>query len=278
MKRRLGNLILLLISAAGLTLLLYPQISNLWNQRTSSRAIASYTESIAQLDEENYVALWQAAQEFNAKLQSFGGYELPEDLLADYTAALDVTGLGIMGYVEIPSLDVSLPIYHGTDEGILQIALGHLAWSSLPIGGEGNHTVICGHRGLPSAKLFDDLPKMALGDIFYIRVLDELLTYEVDQILTVLPDDLSSLNREADKDYCTLFTCTPYGINTHRLLVRGHRIADTGETDQKNVFVVSEAAIVEPLIVAPIFALPMLLFLLAILFFNGRKRKNNNRK
>ena len=178
-----------------------------------------------------------------------------------------------MGYIEIPEIKVSLPIYHGVDEGILQIAIGHITGTSLPVGGEGTHCVVSGHRGLPSAKLFTDLDKLVEGDIFMMRVLDETLTYEVDQILIVEPQETGALRIEEGKDYCTLVTCTPYGINTHRLLVRGHRIDNIEEA--KNVRVTSDAIQIEPLLVAPVVAIPILLLLLILLMLPRRSGKKH---
>lgn len=182
-----------------------------------------------------------------------------------------MTGSGIMGYIEIPSIDVSLPIYHGVDEAVLQIAVGHIEGSSLPVGGLSTHCVISGHRGLPSAKLFTNLDQLVEGDVFVIRVLDETLTYEVDQIRIVEPTDLSALEREEGKDLCTLVTCTPYGVNSHRLLVRGHRIENLEESN--SIRVTADATLIDPVIVAPIVAVPILLILLIWLLVHYRKRR-----
>ena len=168
-----------------------------------------------------------------------------------------------MGYIEIPSIKVALPIYHGTEDTVLQHAIGHLEWSGLPVGGKGSHCVLSGHRGLPSAKLFTNLDKLAEGDTFILRVLDEALTYEVDQILIVEPQDVDALRIIDGGDYCTLVTCTPYGINTHRLLVRGHRVENTEEAH--TVYVTADAMQIEPLLVAPAVAIPILLVLLVML-------------
>ena len=184
-----------------------------------------------------------------------------------------MSGLGIMGYIDIPGIDCSLPIYHGTEESVLQIAVGHLEWSSLPVGGESTHCVLSGHRGLPSAKLFTNLDKLQAGDIFLLRVLDEVLTYEVDQILIVEPQETGALRIEKGKDYCTLVTCTPYGINTHRLLVRGHRIDNIEEA--KTVRVTADAIQIEPLLVAPVVAIPILLLLMILLLLPKQPRKKH---
>ena len=190
---------------------------------------------------------------------------------AEYESLLDISGQGVMGYIEIPEIDVSLPIYHGTEDPVLQVAVGHLEWSSLPVGGESTHCVLSGHRGLPSAKLFTNLDKLREGDTFLLRVLDEILTYEVDQILIVEPQDTAALEIAEGEDYCTLVTCTPYGINTHRLLVRGHRIDNIEEV--KTVRVTADAVQIEPMLVAPVVAIPMLLILLILLLLPRRRKK-----
>ena len=274
-KKKKSNFItifLVLILLAGLSLLLYPTFSDYWNSFHQSRAIASYSDAVEELDEEDYEAFWQAAVEYNKEMASTGNrFSLSEEEEEEYNKILDITGTGIMGYVEIPSIQCSLPIYHGTDEAVLQIAAGHIEGTSLPVGGESSHCVISGHRGLPSAKLFTDLDQLTEGDVFMLRVLDEVLTYEVDQIRIVEPYDLDALQIEEGQDYCTLVTCTPYGVNSHRLLVRGHRIANLD--DSSSAFVTADAIQVEPLIVAPIVAIPLLLILLIIVLFPKRRNK-----
>lgn len=273
-KKKKSNFItifLVLILLAGLSLLLYPTFSDYWNSFHQSRAIASYSDAVEELDEEDYEAFWQAAVEYNKEMASTGNrFSLSEEEEEKYNKILDITGTGIMGYVEIPSIQCSLPIYHGTDEAVLQIAAGHIEGTSLPVGGESSHCVISGHRGLPSAKLFTDLDQLVEGDVFMLRVMDEVLTYEVDQILIVEPYDLDALQIEDGKDYCTLVTCTPYGVNTHRLLVRGHRIENIEDSD--SAYVTADAIQIEPLIVAPIVAVPMLLILLIIVLLPKRRK------
>ena len=280
MKKKSGNIttiLLVVILLAGLSLLLYPSFSDYWNSFHQSRAIASYAEQVAQLDENQYDEIWSAAADYNASLaQRSNAYILSDEQKAAYEQLLNVSGTGIMGYIEIPSIDCSLPIYHGTDEGVLQIAVGHLEWTSLPVGGAGSHCVLSGHRGLPSARLFTDLDKLAVGDVFMLRVLDEVLTYEVDQILIVEPQDTDALQIEPGQDYCTLVTCTPYGINTHRLLVRGHRIENLEQA--KTVHVTADAVQIEPMIVAPIVAIPMLLVLFAVLMSPRRSKRKKEDK
>lgn len=271
-KSNIINIILILVLLAGLSLLLYPSASDYWNSFHQTRAIASYSEQVANLDEEQYDEIWEAARDYNAELaKRQNTYILNETQKEQYQELLNVSGLGVMGYIEIPSINCSLPIYHGTEESVLQIAVGHLEWSSLPVGGTGTHCVLSGHRGLPSAKLFTNLDKLVAGDVFMLRILDEVLTYEVDQILIVEPQETDSLQVVDGKDYCTLVTCTPYGINTHRLLVRGHRIDNIEEA--KTVRVTADAIQIEPMLVAPIVAIPLLLFLLIILML-PRQPKN----
>ena len=277
MKKKGNHLItilLVLIFLLGLSLLLYPAVSDYWNSKHQTRAIAVYSEEVSGLDEDQYQALWEAAAAYNASLlERNNAYLLTEEQKAAYEQLLNVSGLGIMGYIEIPSIDCSLPIYHGTEESVLQIAIGHLEWSSLPVGGESTHCVLSGHRGLPSAKLFTNLDKLQEGDVFLLRVLDEVLTYEVDQILIVEPQEIAALQIAEGEDYCTLVTCTPYGINTHRLLVRGHRIENAPEA--RLVRVTADAVQIEPLLVAPIVALPMLLLLLILLLLPKRPKNDN---
>lgn len=276
MKKKSSNfttILLVLILLAGLSLLLYPSVSDYWNSLHQSRTIATYAEEVANLDTDEYLELWDAAAEFNASITKRDNiFLLTESERDHYEELLNLSGNGIMGYIEIPSIDCTLPIYHGTDEGVLQIAVGHLDWTSLPIGGESTHCVLSGHRGLPSAKLFTNLDKLVVGDVFMLRILDEVLTYEVDQILIVEPNDMDALQMVPGQDLCTLVTCTPYGINSHRLLVRGHRIDNIPEA--KIVHVTADAIQIEPMIVAPIVAIPMLLMLLLFLLLPKTKKKS----
>ena len=277
MKKKKGNfttLLLILVLLAGLSLLLYPSVSDYWNSFHQTRAIATYAEEVANLNQDQYDEIWAAAESYNASLTDrVNAYLLSDAQKEEYQQLLNVSGLGVMGYIEIPSIDCSLPIYHGTEESVLQIAVGHLEWSSLPVGGESTHCVLSGHRGLPSAKLFTNLDKLQTGDIFMLRVLDNVLTYEVDQILIVEPQETGALRIEERKDYCTLVTCTPYGINTHRLLVRGHRIDNIEEA--KTVRVTADAIQIEPLLVAPVVAIPILLLLLILLLLPKQPRKKH---
>ncbi|MGI6072383.1 MAG: class C sortase [Lachnospiraceae bacterium] len=276
MKKKASKFItifLILALLAGLSLLLYPSVSDYWNSLHQSRAIASYVMEVAEIDDSTYEQLWVSAQAYNQTLVGkTSRYQITEEERLEYQKMLDVTGNGIIGYIEIPAIECVLPIYHGTNEAVLQIALGHIEGTSLPVGGESTHCAISGHRGLPSAKLFSDLDKLVIGDNFIISVLDETLTYEVDQIRIVLPNELDGLKIEEEKDYFTLITCTPYGINTHRILVRGHRVENQAE--EKIVRVMADAIQIEPLLVAPVIAIPMLLILLILLLLPKRPQKN----
>ena len=274
MRKKFGNLILVLIMLIGVGLLVYPTFSDWWNSFHQTRAIAGYTAAVANMDREEFDRMWAEAEAFNTYLsQKSGRFNLSEQELETYNSILDVTGTGIMGYIDIPSIKISLPVYHGTDEAILQIAIGHIIGTSFPIGGEGSHCAVSGHRGLPSAKLFTDIDKLQAGDKFLLQVLDRTLTYEVDQIRIVLPQELQDLEIDPYSDYCTLITCTPYGVNTHRLLVRGHRV-DNDNTDATRV--TADAMRFEPVIVAPLVAAPIL-FILLIYVLISTSRWNKRR-
>ena len=268
---RLINAVLALVFLAGIGLLVYPTFSDWWNDLHQSRAIAGYVEKVSDMSDEKNRAMWEAAQAYNERLLQKSGdrFVLTDEEKEAYNKVLDVTGTGIMGYVNIPKIAVSLPIYHGTDPAVLEIAVGHIEGSSLPVGGKGTHCVISGHRGLPSAKLFTDIDRLKEGDTFQLQVLNRTLTYEVDQIRIVLPDQLEDLAIDPDKDYCTLVTCTPYGVNTHRLLVRGHRIRE----EQTDLMVSADAVRIEPRYAVPFIAIPLLVLVaLWILLLSGHHR------
>ncbi len=238
-KNKIINLALICVLVFGLTLLAYPTFSELWNVRHQSRAISTYQEQVAVLDDGSTQKMWNAAQSYNRKLKEDQHFVFTSKERRVYNETLDV-GDGMMSYLDIPKIGMSLPIYHGTSDAVLQIAVGHLEGSSLPVGGKGTHTVLTGHRGLPSSNLFTDIVELELGDTFMLRTLGKTLTYEVDQITTVLPTETESLLINPNADYCTLVTCTPLGINTHRYLVRGHRVKnlsdDTGELANKDTY------------------------------------------
>ena len=272
MKKNLTNILLILVFFIGLSLLLYPSFSDYWNSLHQSQAIASYSEAVAEIKTDDTNIMLEQAHEFNRNLAAKDNpWAMTDEERKVYNETLNISNTGIMGYIEIPAIGCSLPIYHGTDEAVLQIAVGHLAETSLPVGGESTHTVLSGHRGLPSAKLFTDLDKVVVGDRFLLQILDETLTYEVDQILIVLPHEVDALAIEEGMDLCTLVTCTPYGINSHRLLVRGHRVEN--EAEEKTVRVTADALQIEPTLVAVALAVPVLLILLVLLLFTTRRRK-----
>ena len=273
MKKKSSFVTAILIAAffIGALLLLYPTISDFWNSFHQSRAIASYAEQVADLDENAYDRLWEDARIYNKTLgDRMNRFVMAEEQKKAYAALLNIADNGVMGYIEIPKVRCNLPIYHGTDEAVLQVAIGHVPGSSLPVGGESTHCVLSGHRGLPSAKLFTNLVELETGDVFMLRVLDETLTYEVDQIRTVLPNELGDLAIVEGEDYCTLVTCTPYGINSHRLLVRGHRVEN--HAGASTIRVTADAMQIEPLQVAPLVAAPILVVMLVVVLIPHRTK------
>lgn len=270
------TLLIVVVFVAGLSFLLYPTVSNLWNQAHQSRAIATYTEQVEKLDDSSNKEMLTAARKYNKELlKKADHWKLSKKDKKKYESLLDVSGTGIMGYIEIPKIDCSLPVYHGTDEGALQIAIGHLEGSSLPVGGKSSHCVLSGHRGLPSARLFTDLDQMEEGDTFILNILGHKLAYEVDQIKVVLPEEMSDLEIQEGKDLCTLVTCTPYGINTHRLLVRGHRVkyVETKVQEQKEVS--KSKTDIRPVIAG---AAVGAVVLFIIIFAVRRRRKHRNQQ
>ena len=285
-KHRVSNLVLVLILLIGVAIAGYPAFSEYWNSLHQSRAIMGYAERVAELDNEAYKEIWNAALEYNRKLPEKDNRWRNEDAdLDDYASQLNVDNTGNMGYISIPKIGVDLPVYHGVEEKVLQRSIGHILGTSLPVGSvHGNeesfaetefpsHCVLSGHRGLPSAKLFSDLDMMEIGDLFYLVILDQTLTYEVDRITVIEPDDLEELEILPDRDLCTLMTCTPYGINTHRLLVRGSRIES--EKEKLNVRVTADALKIEPVYVAPFIAVPVLILMViwVLIATGGRKRR-----
>lgn len=225
MGKHLTNIALALVFLIGLCLVLYPTVSDRVNSMNQSKAINVYLDIVDNMDPAEYEQLWNEAQQYNqALIDHPHNYTLTDAEQANYQQTLNIDGNGLMGSIEIPAIDISLPIYHGTSDVTLQSAVGHVEWSSLPVGGESTHCVLSGHRGLPSAKLFSELNKLQIGDTFTLRVLGNELNYQVDQILIVEPYEVTPLEIVDGEDFCTLVTCTPYGVNTHRLLVRGKRI------------------------------------------------------
>jgi sortase A len=285
--RGLQTALIVLVMLVGAGLLLYPTVADYWNRLTQSRAITSYNAAISDMDPRLYQQMVADAKEYNRQLAKDGiNWTLDPERTARYRSLLNYTGNGIMGYIQIDKLDLMLPIYHGTSASVLSSSIGHLEQTSLPVGAysfdeslgtpvgrDGSHCALSGHRGLPSARLFSDLDKLTEGDTFTITVLNESYTYEIDQILTVLPQDISPLRIVPGKDYCTLITCTPYGVNTHRLLVRGVRVG-TEVMSLYSYRVQSNAILIRPIEVAPFLAAPLLpLLFLAAMIRPGRKRK-----
>lgn len=269
------NIVLVLSLAVGLCIMIYPTFSNWWNANKQSRAIAVYDRKVSSMDNADKERQLARAREYNAELAKLSAPLSDYKNIKGYEQVLDITGTGIIGYIEIPKINTYLPIYHGTSPEVLNVAVGHLEGSSLPIGGKGSHSVISAHRGLPSAKLFTDIDQLTENDTFRITVLDEVLDYEVDEIATVLPYEMSRLAAVPDKDYVTLMTCTPYGINTHRLLVRAHRI----ETDAPHtVKVLTDAVPVDEIKVLPFIVIPVLICLILFWILTGRKDKNERNK
>lgn len=272
----ISTIVLVIILLAGVGILLYPSVSDWWNSMHATRAIAGYVTAVEDLSGQEKEAMLNAAEEYNSRLLSGVNFTLTDEQRAEYDSLLDVTGTGIMGYVQISSIGVNLPIYHSVDEAVLQIAVGHIPGSSLPVGGERTHCVLSGHRGLPSAKLFSDLDQMAEGDTFTLNVMDQTITYMVDQIRIVLPEETDDLAIRDGKDYCTLVTCTPYGINTHRMLVRGRRIDNLGG----EVVVVAEAVRIPNYVVIPAIGIPILfcVLLVMLLYYRIREPRKSSRE
>lgn len=273
MKKKLdiSTVVFALIFLVGLSVMLYPTFSNWWNLRHQTRAVANYKEAVAQLDDGKAEEMLAQAHEYNKKLAELFAPFSDFDEIEGYNDILNVSGTGIMGYISIPNINVELPIYHGTSEGVLQIAAGHIQGSSLPVGGANTHAVISGHRGLPSARLFTDLDKMVEGDIFTVNILNEVFTYEVEKILVILPTETQELSIIPNKDYVTLMTCTPYGINSHRLLIRAHRIATVYD---RQIKVSADAMQVDNMKVFGIVLAILVVFLLIYWNINGRYRKD----
>ena len=284
-SHRVSNTILVLILLAGIAIAAYPAFSDYWNSMHQTRAIQSYAERVAEMNNEEYTAVWEAALDYNRRLaENPNPWAMEDEDIEDYERQLNVDGTGNMGFISIPKIDVNLPLYHGTSDAVLQTSIGHIDGTSLPAGSVhpdpddfskveyASHSVLSGHRGLPSAKLFSDLDAMEVGDVFYLTILDQTLTYQVDKITVILPEDSSELSIFPEKDYCTLMTCTPYGINTHRLLVRGVRVENDKEL--LDVRVTADALKVEPLYVVPFIAAPVLLLLILwVVLFPGKKKR-----
>ncbi len=288
-KRNLSSVLIGAAFLVGLFLLLYPSVADYWNSFHQSRAIMSYSDVVSNLSKEDYEKEINKALNYNAKMAVNGlNWDMSDDEKETYNQILNFTGSGIMGYIQIDKIKITLPIYHGTNENVLQTSIGHLEGTSLPVGAysydykekkvmdtnDGSHCVLTGHRGLPSAKLFSDLDRLVEGDVFSLNVLGETYSYQVDQIRVVEPSDLSELDIVPGMDYCTLVTCTPYGINTHRLLVRGHRV----DNPQGDIAIIADAVIIDSVYVAPFIAAPIILILVLIVLFGNKKPKKGEKR
>ncbi len=274
LKKKLPNIIFGIIFLVGLGIFLYPSVSNYINSKNQSRAIAGYQEALSGLSQEDYDKVWEAAIAYNESLAGkYMNFNLGEDELLEYNSILDATGTGVIGYIEIENIGVNLPIYHGTEESVLQVGIGHLEGTSFPTGTDSTHAVLSGHRGLPSSKLFSDLDQMIVGDTFLLHILDQTFAYQVDQIKIVLPEETQDLAIQDGKEYVTLVTCTPYGVNTHRLLVRATRVDYNEET---KLIVPADATRYGNLVVAPFIGAPVLL--IAFIIFLARTSKKPSGK
>ena len=266
----ISTIVFIIILLVGLSVMLYPIVSDWWNSKAQSLAVSSYNASVAPLDNGETERLFAEAQAYNRKIAGINSPFINYDSVPGYEDILNISETGIMGYISIPVIKVEFPIYHGTSAEVLNVAAGHLQGSSLPVGGIDTHAVISAHRGLPSAKLFTDLDKLVVGDTFTINVLDRILTYEVEEILIVKPEEVDKLAIVPEKDYVTLMTCTPYGVNTHRLLLRSHRIETVYSHDVK---VVADAVQVDPMLVVPLLSAPLVIGLIGFWIFGEKKRK-----
>ena len=287
-NHRVSNLILVLIFLIGAAIVAYPTFSEYWNSLHQSRAIMGYAQRVAELTNEEYETIWNAALDYNQRLLDLPNRWLidhDDALSEDYDSQLNADGTGNMGFITIPKINVNLPVYHGTSDAVLQTSIGHIVGTSLPSGSShtneedflipdyASHSVLSGHRGLPSARLFSDLDAMEVGDLFYLTILDQTLTYEVDQITVIEPEDLTQMEIIPGRDLCTLMTCTPYGINTHRLLVRGSRIEN--EKKKLNVRITADGLRIDPLYVAPFIAVPVLVLMVfwVLIMTSGHRKK-----
>ena len=268
MKKNKIGIILVLMLFIGVCGLLYPSVSQYWNTKTQTRAVENYREILESLKPEDFEAYLQAAEEYNTKLSELSSPLFDYRSVRGYNSLLNISGNGIMGYVSIPKLGVELPLYHGVSEEVLNVACGHLEGTSLPVGGENTHCVISAHRGLPHAKLFTELDRMEVGDVFTITVMNKTITYQVDQIKVIDPGEIDDVQIVEGEDLCTLLTCTPYGVNSHRLLVRGTRIENAAPI----LHVTSNVYRIDSLVATPAVAAPILLVLLIVLMVKYRKK------
>lgn len=273
MNKNKTKIILIVILFLGLSILLYPFISQYFNSFTQTKVINEYEKIFTNMDHTNYENLFKEANNYNQELSKLSFPLTQYKKLKGYSQILNINNNGMMGYITIDKIKVEIPIYHGTDKSVLNVAVGHLEGSSLPVGGPNTHSILSAHRGLPSSRLFTDLNKLELGDIFEITILNKKLTYQIDNIVVIEPNDISNIQIEKGEDYVTLLTCTPYGLNTHRLLVRGKRIENL---EDKKIYITTEAYKISNLVVTPIITFPLILLFLLIIMFKPIKKKNNN--
>lgn len=269
----ISTIILIIILLVGLSVMLYPIVSNWWNQRVQSKVISNYKETVAKMDADEIDRLINEAHEYNRQLAGLYAPFVNYKEIPGYEDILNISGTGIMGYITIPVIHAEYPVYHGTSEAVLNVAVGHLQGSAFPVGGADTHAVISAHRGLPSAKLFTDLDKMVVGDTFTITILDKVFTYEVEKILTIKPEEVDKLEIIPGGDYVTLTTCTPYGVNTHRLLLRSRRIATVYDENEVKVKVDPDALQVDPMLVVPIIFTVFVIILIIFWIFGSKKNK-----
>ncbi|MCF0258241.1 MAG: class C sortase [Erysipelotrichaceae bacterium] len=275
-KKDKTRTVLIIVLVIGICLILYPSVANFWNQMTQTGAIASYEESLTKLTKKDYTDFKNQAEDYNRKLSGISCPLAHFESIPGYADLLNVNKNGMMGYISIDKIKVELPIYHGTSQEVLNVAVGHLQGSSLPVGGKGTHSVLTGHRGMPGAILFTDLDQLNIGDTFTIDFLDQRITYEIDQICIVLPKETDQLKIDPDQDYCTLMTCTPYGVNTHRILVRGVRIFNI--KNKPLLHVTNESKQIHSLIVAPALGIPMLAVYFTAVFVHDKKKREARKK
>lgn len=273
MKKRKTTIIMIIFFFIGLLTLFYPTLSNYYNEKKQSRMISNYENILNSTNTINFDELKEKAINYNKELNKLKEPLFNYDNLNNYYDLLNINKDGMMGYLTIDKIKVELPIYHGTSNEVLNSSVGHLEGTSLPIGGPSTHSVLSAHRGLPSAKLFTNLDKLEIGDTFKIAILDEVLNYQIDKIMIVKPNNRNNIKIEENKDYVTLLTCTPYGINTHRLLVRGTRIENT----KKTTYITTEGFKINNLIVVPILTIPIIILLLIITIIKPVKKVNINK-
>lgn len=271
MNRKIPKIILFITFIAGIIMLLYPLVTQYWNSKVQSQIVKNYKKNLEKMEVEDYTNIFNDASAYNARLLELDYPFIEYKKLLNYKDLVNINNDGMIGYIKIDKLNIELPIYHGTSSSILNVAVGHLEGTSLPIGGNNTHSVLAAHRGLPNKELFTNITKLEIGDSFTITVLDRIITYQVDNIVIVEPNDISKLQVIEGKDYVTLLTCTPYGLNYHRLLVRGTRI-ETQE--EKNIIITSEAYQIDKEIVTFIMTIPIIIVLIIYVILKPIKKES----